>query len=1096
MTTTSDFQKKPDFYLSKEECEKNKYKAIQTNPRYKHFIQTHFTAGDEEQFQQYKYSKNNYKKYSVNETTDNLFNLDLKNQEIWGKYMNVDANTCIDTFRYIFYKFKKGIFVKIVNNNLKVFLPFSNVNFSNEWGNRIKIEPKYRDFYAFFKYISSQTGYKFYPNTVIKNESNWYANNCLIRYDKTYVKLKNIRGFFPTEGDSNTNVIKNMMENLCENRKIPDMEFFINRRDFPILTKDSTEPYNNIWDSKRQKLVSHDYDKYLPIFSMCGSERYADIVMPTWEDWARVQNKENIWFPKSCKDYDIDFDVEWKDKKPTAVFRGASTGCGVDIKTNPRLNIAHLSSITKPDENGIRYLDAGITKWNLRARKIEKEKYLKTINTSSLPFGLSDTMSPYEQSSYKYIVNIDGHVSAFRLSLELNMGSVILLVDSDWELWYKKMLKPYEHYVPVKRDLSDIVDQIKWCRKNDDKCEIIAKNAKDFHNKYLLKDGILDFMQQRMVNLKKQMGAYLYNYISPLDLNIIREYKSFVRNYPPTTKNISDISIIPSVDRCYGLLKGLEWVVNMLLEKNEFENVCVLENQIFKNKLGSVRKFNLNNYSFAVKTTRDKQKIKEHIHETYVGLNCTNKLSKYIPNFVYIFGLYEKEDSYNVITEYIEGQTLFEWINDKTEFKFDKFCFILIQLSLAVQVAQNNYGFVHYDLTPWNIIMKKLETPIEINYVISHDKVICIKTDLIPVIIDYGKTHVIYENEHHGFINMFKTSSVQDILTLLTKTLDQIITAYRLPKDDFTKMFSLTKFITGTKYQKDDLKNAMELRRFLEKTRKYTYLIRSEKYELEEKTPLDFATYINNRVLKKTKLKQIGFYRNLSSGNEKQIFDYILSKTLEERKGTFINYFNIVKKCSLSKSSNLFYVYFKTQKIESDVLSVKNHMDYFLTEHDLRSKEYDILVEEVMNNIRDNFTSEISKFEPENIDIKKIKLDEKIFYDEETFLNPSKISILLDKIGNLKNEEDSINYKNMVETTLLNSGSFQFSEKHKIFYTKNFRDLLNNDSLLIKSSLADKKSLIEITKILYSINLTILQKKSKKNKKDFEILFKILNKLK
>ena len=40
----------PDFYESLEECLKNRYNTIQTNPRYKNFKQRHYTAGDDQQF--------------------------------------------------------------------------------------------------------------------------------------------------------------------------------------------------------------------------------------------------------------------------------------------------------------------------------------------------------------------------------------------------------------------------------------------------------------------------------------------------------------------------------------------------------------------------------------------------------------------------------------------------------------------------------------------------------------------------------------------------------------------------------------------------------------------------------------------------------------------------------------------------------------------------------------------------------------------------------------------------------------------------------------------------------------------------------------
>ena len=39
-----------DYYTSQEECLRHKYGSKSTNPRYPHFKQRIFTAGDEEQF--------------------------------------------------------------------------------------------------------------------------------------------------------------------------------------------------------------------------------------------------------------------------------------------------------------------------------------------------------------------------------------------------------------------------------------------------------------------------------------------------------------------------------------------------------------------------------------------------------------------------------------------------------------------------------------------------------------------------------------------------------------------------------------------------------------------------------------------------------------------------------------------------------------------------------------------------------------------------------------------------------------------------------------------------------------------------------------
>ncbi len=88
-----------------------------------------------------------------------------------------------------------------------------------------------------------------------------------------------------------------MFDELCATREVPDIELFINRRDFPLLTKNGTEPYYNIFgkdhslDSKSLKLIS---EGMCPILSMCTSDMYADIVIPTHEDWARVASTEGV----------------------------------------------------------------------------------------------------------------------------------------------------------------------------------------------------------------------------------------------------------------------------------------------------------------------------------------------------------------------------------------------------------------------------------------------------------------------------------------------------------------------------------------------------------------------------------------------------------------------------------------------------------------------------------------------------------------------------------------------------------------------------------------------------------------------------------
>ena len=64
-------------------------------------------------------------------------------------------------------------------------------------------------------------------------------------------------------------------------------------------------------------------------------------------------------------------------------------------------------------------------------------------------------------------------------------------------------MKEYEHYIPIKEDLSDLAEKIKWCKNNDDKCKKIAINSKKFFEKYFKKKILLDYLQMTLTEISK-----------------------------------------------------------------------------------------------------------------------------------------------------------------------------------------------------------------------------------------------------------------------------------------------------------------------------------------------------------------------------------------------------------------------------------------------------------------------------------------------------------------------------------------------------------------------------------------------------------------
>jgi len=482
---------KRNFFNNENKCLAMSKKYFQTNPKSKLYNHMYFTAVDYADFDKYGFLNFMYY-FSISfSEKDNKNN---KNNDLIKLYKEIDYDSVKNTFEYIFYKFKKGVFIIIEDNKLRTYLPISNVKFENDYvqqtylNNEEKELLKSKD-YESIKKILNKNLYEFSKKTGFRidfNRKKWVANNCWFR-DQKY------------EGDQNYNTFKAFLEKLCKERSIPNCCFYINLRDFPILNKDLTHPYEHLYDNKKVKIA--DYKKMCPIFSQSVTSENADLMLPTNDDIIRITKK---YFTDKCdsqylKDETINRD--WKKKKNIAIFRGGATGCGTTIETNPRLMVCYLS--TKHPE----LLDAGITDFNAKGKKYSGQglSVIDIKKMESMGIVIKKGINNSEKSDYKYIVNVDGSVSAFRLGYELGMNSVVLKVDSQYKMWYSDLLRPYKEYIPIKSDCSDLIEKIQWCKDNDSECKKIAGNAVKFYNKYLSEEGILNYMQNMLMKVSENM---------------------------------------------------------------------------------------------------------------------------------------------------------------------------------------------------------------------------------------------------------------------------------------------------------------------------------------------------------------------------------------------------------------------------------------------------------------------------------------------------------------------------------------------------------------------------------------------------------------
>ena len=93
---------------------------------------------------------------------------------------------------------------------------------------------------------------------------------------------------------------------------------------------------------------------------------------------------------------------------------------------------------------------------------------------------------------------MDGHSAADRMGRLFAGRQAVIKVDSpQFALaqcaWISDFLHAWEHYVPVKSDLSDLSDSINWLEAHDDEARAIAGRCKAMSEQYVHRTGVLEW---------------------------------------------------------------------------------------------------------------------------------------------------------------------------------------------------------------------------------------------------------------------------------------------------------------------------------------------------------------------------------------------------------------------------------------------------------------------------------------------------------------------------------------------------------------------------------------------------------------------------
>ena len=247
---------------------------------------------------------------------------------------------------------------------------------------------------------------------------------------------------------------------LTRKTRLPDMEFFMNLGDWP---------------------QEKDKKSQLPIISWCGHNDHFDIILPTYD------------ITRATLDglYRQELDVlmtyghvgpPWKEKMHRALFRGRDS-------RQERLDL-----VEQRRKRTDRY-DLGLTHFFFF--KHDENKYGK----------IAQRIGFFEFFNYRYQLNLDGTVAAYRFPYLISGTSLVLKQESDYYEHFYRFLRPWEHYVPFSTDLDELDRLLDWAESNEEEVETIVSSARRVTEEYLFPDKILCYIVMLFEEYASRLGG-------------------------------------------------------------------------------------------------------------------------------------------------------------------------------------------------------------------------------------------------------------------------------------------------------------------------------------------------------------------------------------------------------------------------------------------------------------------------------------------------------------------------------------------------------------------------------------------------------------
>ena len=195
-------------------------------------------------------------------------------------------------------------------------------------------------------------------------------------------------------------------------------------------------------------------------YSFCSSASHLDVPVPdfVFSGWPEVGIQD---YDETCRA--VAAAGSAPAERPVAGWVGS-------LATHPIRVELHRIGMAHPSQLEVRQVEWG-------PRNAEGAQ-LGTVTGTHL--SLAD-----QAARWGALLDVEGAGYSGRLKLLLHAGRPVLVQDRPWLEWWQDALEPMEHYIPVRRDLADLVERARWVQEHPREAAAIGEAGQDLAQRLL-----------------------------------------------------------------------------------------------------------------------------------------------------------------------------------------------------------------------------------------------------------------------------------------------------------------------------------------------------------------------------------------------------------------------------------------------------------------------------------------------------------------------------------------------------------------------------------------------------------------------------------